>query len=254
MCIFGGVYKRKLGGNSCHCKINHNICNINTVAFRKDTHWETIVDYFVNSLLVCLPGFSGSLKWTQVAKLSPGNLSALRSDEIVVNYARGIKTSRPRLGGSDGVMLRVCVSRTWGHIIDCRASRTHEGGRSLAETSQTITCLGFIKTRTQIEPPAGLRLKDWQLILLANGETSTKGPVGGSQGFSPAEALIALQAATWHSENTGDVWEYWSVGERNSKVLMMAEARGGKHRVWFINMIHQFPKLCRFVLQRLKKW
>lgn len=109
MCIFWGVYKWKLRENSCHCKINHNICNINTLAFRKDTHWETIVDNFVNSLLVCLPSFSGSLKWTQVAKLSLDNLSALRSDEIVVNYARGIKTSRPRLGGSDGVILRVCV-------------------------------------------------------------------------------------------------------------------------------------------------
>lgn len=184
------------------------------------------MDYFVHSLLVCLPSFSGSLKWTQVAKLSL---------DKTFRFAFGWDCRQLRERNKD---ITAAARREWrrnvacvcqergGHIIDCRAPRTHKGGRSLAETSQTITCLGFIKTRTQIEPPAGLRLKDWQLILLANGETSTKEPVGGSRGFSPAEALIALQAATWHSENTGDVWEDWSVGERKSKVLMMTEAQG----------------------------
>lgn len=202
---FWGVYKWKLWENSCQCKINHNICNINTLAFRKDNYSLENHSGLFLLFLTCLssqlfgkPELDASCKtltWQSFAFGWDCRQLRERNKDITAVARREWRRN----------VACVCVSRTWGHIIDCRAPRTHKGGRSLAETSQTITCLDFIKTRTQIEPPAGLRRKDWQLILLANGETSTKEPVGGSQGSSPAEALIGLQAATWHSENTGDV-------------------------------------------------
>lgn len=203
-----------------------------------------MVDYLVSSLLVCLPSFLGTLQWAQVAKHPLDNLSALRSDEIFINYERGIRTSRPRLGGSDGVMLRVCECVK--NVGPYNWFQSTPNSQRWSQPRQDFTdnhLLGLYQNKDTNWATCGPPSERLTTHLTCKWPDFHKGACWRLAG------LLTSHGLDWSSSGYVTLWKHWrclgrlNMGDTESRVLAMIEAHGRKCMVCFINVIHHFPKM-----------
>lgn len=219
---------------------------------RSISHWKTVLGYFCQFLTRLSFQLLGTLQWTQVAKLPHDNLFTLPLDEIVINYARGIKTSRPWLDGRDGVMC-VCVKNVWPY--------------NWLQSSLELTKTGTTSPRLHRQPPASVLSKQGHKLSHLR---AFVGKIDNSSYLQIAKdshkgacwrlaRLLTCQGLDWSSSGYMTLWKHW-------RCLGILRHWGKKEQSFpddpntrpiaqcLRNVIHMFVKLSHLISKWLKTY